>query len=122
MTSAKDVPLDLATIAALRALDDGGDALLARLIPVYLECTAALQVTIATAVAARDADALRAAAHRLKGSASGVGAREVAALSRELERIAKEMLWEEAPALLERLREAERLAGVALRELVPRAA
>ena len=119
MSSAKEPLIDPATLAALRALDDGGDALLARLIPVYLECAATLLATIATAVTTRDAKALQAAAHRLKGSAAGVGARDVMALSRELERAAKEMLWDEMPALLEHLREADRLANAALRELVP---
>jgi two-component system, sensor histidine kinase and response regulator len=97
--------------AALTRARLGGDAaLLRRLIRVFRADAPARLEEIRRAVAARDSEALRLAAHALKGAAAALGAEEAAAATRELERLARagdldaaRPAWHEVRAAMRRL-------------------
>ena len=78
--------VDASALAALRDLQGAGRPdLLAELIAVYLRDTPPRLAALHEAVARTDAEALRRAAHGLKGSSSQIGAVQVARLCAELE-------------------------------------
>jgi HPt (histidine-containing phosphotransfer) domain-containing protein len=64
-----------------------------RYLELYLTTAGALVERATAALAARDADGLRRAAHGLKGSSGNVGATEVASAASELERTATDADW-----------------------------
>jgi CheY-like chemotaxis protein/HPt (histidine-containing phosphotransfer) domain-containing protein len=97
--------LDPQAMADIRSLDpEGGDALVP-LVDLLLEQSRSLLGSMQAAVKARDAGALAAAAHTLKGASRGVGARLLGDLSAEMERRSREGSAEEA-ALLDKMRAA----------------
>lgn len=106
-------PLDLEMIAELRSIlrDDG----LRELVELYLEEAPRAQAALERALATSDLAALQTLAHRLKGAAAGVGARDVAAQAQRLERAAHEGRPPEDLAALE---DALDVAGAALRRLL----
>lgn len=61
-----------------------GQSAFERLVPVFLEEALMLVEQMRCAVAASDAEGLRLTAHKLKGSASVIGAAEVRALSQNI--------------------------------------
>jgi HPt (histidine-containing phosphotransfer) domain-containing protein len=69
------------------------------------------------AIAAGDADALRKAAHALKGSSANLGAQQVSAVSAELEKLGRSGTVQGAEALFARLESefARALAALASR-------
>jgi PAS domain S-box-containing protein len=87
-----DLPtLDRATVAALRdALQsDGEPDVIGQLIDLFQETTPPLLAHLREAVVAGDAEKLRHTAHELKGSSGNLGARRLAALAADLEKIGK---------------------------------
>jgi len=84
--------VDARTLAALRDLQgEGQPDLLAELSAVYLRDTPPRLAALHEAVARADAEALRRAAHGLKGSSSEAGAVQVARLCADLEEQARTM-------------------------------
>ncbi|HZS01884.1 MAG TPA: response regulator [Chloroflexota bacterium] len=78
--------LDAAAFASLGGSDSGDSATLRREVArLFLEDTPRRLAALQDALAAADPAALASTAHALKGEASLIGAREVAALARELE-------------------------------------
>jgi HPt (histidine-containing phosphotransfer) domain-containing protein len=99
--------VDASALAALRDLhgDDGPD-LLAGLLAVYLRDTPPCLAALHEAVARADAEALRRAAHSLKGSSSQIGAVQVARLCADLEEQASTTALRGAAETLRRLDDA----------------
>jgi HPt (histidine-containing phosphotransfer) domain-containing protein len=79
--------IDRAALATLLAMVGGDEAFLSDLIDVYFADTPQLLVTMRQALAAGDAAALRRSAHALKSNSANFGARQLAALCRELEEL-----------------------------------
>jgi PAS domain S-box-containing protein len=104
---APDEAVDASALAALRDLhgDDGPD-LLAGLLAVYLRDTPPCLAALHEAVARADAEALRRAAHSLKGSSSQIGAVQVARLCADLEEQASTTALRGAAETLRRLDDA----------------
>jgi CheY-like chemotaxis protein len=99
--------VDASTLAALRDLQgEGQPELLAELIAVYLRDTPPRLAALHEAVARADAEALRRAAHSLKGSSSQIGAVQMARLSADLEHQAGTTDLRGATETLRRLDEA----------------
>jgi HPt (histidine-containing phosphotransfer) domain-containing protein len=79
-------PLDRATLDALRDLQmPGRPSVLANVVRAYLDSSAELLDELRDAAEARDAEALRRAAHTLKSSSWNVGARALGDLCERLE-------------------------------------
>jgi HPt (histidine-containing phosphotransfer) domain-containing protein len=87
----------------LRQRLGGDDALMADVIKVFLEDLPARLAEIRDAVNGRNPDALRAAAHALKGSAGNLSAGGVFEAARVLERIGTESRMDAAEAAWRRL-------------------
>lgn len=105
-----DVPVTTPSavdMAALFALEDaqveGEPDIVVELIDLYLEDARDKLVAIREAVARRDETSLRRAAHSLRGSSASLGARRVAALCGELERIDCNGLFQRVESLRIRL-------------------
>jgi CheY-like chemotaxis protein len=81
----------------------GADRFVAKLIAQYLVEATSRMAAVKGAVDRRDAPALRLATHSLKGVSGTVGARKLAALSEELETLARSATFEGTPALVARL-------------------
>ena len=106
-------PLDRSVLSQLRELGAESDTdLVSELVTLFGVETPPLLAAIRAAVAASDGDALRRAAHTLKGTSSSLGAHGLAALSAELERLGRNGHTAQAPALLAQLEhEYERVTG-----------
>jgi signal transduction histidine kinase/CheY-like chemotaxis protein len=79
-------PIDQSVLDIIRDMEDEDDPhMLAEIIGLYLGKASELLQALQTAVANKDAEALRIAAHTLKSSSANVGARMLADLCRELE-------------------------------------
>ena len=99
--------VDASTLAALRDLQgEGPPDILAELIAVYLRDTPPRLAALHEAVAHADAEALRRAAHSLKGSSSQIGAVQVARLCADLEEQASRTDLRDVAETLRRLDEA----------------
>jgi HPt (histidine-containing phosphotransfer) domain-containing protein len=89
LAGAEDAPpeaVDLGVLAGLEGLQDEGEpSLVVELIDLYLEEAPRQLASMFEAEASADADALRRAAHSLKGSSASLGAFGAAALCGELE-------------------------------------
>ena len=86
-----DPPLDRAVLAALAALGrPGATDLAAKVAGLYLLDAPASLAALGAAIAGGDARGVREAAHRLKSGSGNVGARPLAALLKELERLGRE--------------------------------
>lgn len=114
-----DVPLlDQATIGRLRAvqIDAGGGDLVSELAQLFIAEGATRLDQLSSALQASDANALKAHAHSLKGSASTLGALRLSSACKELERSAQEGAF---GAAAERFAEIQRLydeTSLALRD------
>jgi signal transduction histidine kinase/DNA-binding response OmpR family regulator len=87
---APDEAVDARALAALRDLQgEGQPDILAELLAVYLRDTPPRLAALHEAVACADAEALRRAAHSLKGSSSQIGAVQIARLCANLEEQAR---------------------------------
>jgi signal transduction histidine kinase/CheY-like chemotaxis protein/HPt (histidine-containing phosphotransfer) domain-containing protein len=83
---APDEPINPRALHAIRHLPGpNGASLVAKVIRAYLADTPARLAQIRAALEARDAEALRKAAHGMKSSSANVGAEHLAALCKELE-------------------------------------
>jgi two-component system sensor histidine kinase/response regulator len=82
---------------------DGDEALFTELARVFVDDCPRLLRTMNTAIAAHDAERLRAAAHELKGAASNFEATAVVDAARALEAVASQNAMTAAPAALQRL-------------------
>jgi HPt (histidine-containing phosphotransfer) domain-containing protein len=82
----KYCPIDPRALENLRDVLDGDPDLLNELIDLFLNDAPALMQTLHEAVERRDAESLTQTAHSLKGSASNLGARGMAAVCANLER------------------------------------
>ena len=98
--------LDAAVIASLRELGEGrdGSARMPDLVRLFADEARSSLEGIERAIASGDANAVRALAHALKGSAGVVGATRMNRLSVTLEKAAARGDLNEAPELLTRLR------------------
>ena len=83
MSDAPQDPLDRAVLAELRSiLSDEG---VAELIDLYRQEAPHMHAALDEAIASRETARVRSAAHRLKGAASGIGARAVEHAARRVE-------------------------------------
>jgi len=71
------------------------------LIDLFLEDAPERLLAMQTSLARQDSDALKVAAHSLKGSARNLGARPLASICAELEHIAANNEWASAEPLLQ---------------------
>ena len=81
--------IDRSVLDEIRALGGPGDDLLSEVIGVFLAEGPGQVRSVNEALASRDAAAIQRAAHRLKGSALGLGARRLAALVAAVELAAR---------------------------------
>ena len=97
--------LDPAVIAGLMELREPGQPdPVAELVELFLRDSRPRLEKMESAIAAQDAAAVASAAHSLKGSASNLGARGLAALSAELEKNGKAGAWNEMKQLLPQIK------------------
>jgi HPt (histidine-containing phosphotransfer) domain-containing protein len=82
----KYCPIDPRAIENLRDVLDGDPELLTELIDLFLGDAPMLMASLSAAVERQDIESLTQTAHSLKGSASNLGARGMAALCANLER------------------------------------
>jgi HPt (histidine-containing phosphotransfer) domain-containing protein len=109
---------DIIDVPALMDRLDGDRDLLRELVGLYLEGEQGLLDQIAAAVRVRDADALRRAAHTLKGSVANFSAASAQAAAEALEAAGRDGRLDEGPVLLDRLVAALDRTRVALRGLI----
>jgi signal transduction histidine kinase/CheY-like chemotaxis protein len=104
-TDDSDSPiLDPQTLGRIRALHrPGGPDLFSKVVGLYCSSSVVLTETIRAATAARDAEAVRQAAHALRSSSANVGAIAFAELCREIEMAAIEADLEHARTMVDRL-------------------
>lgn len=118
-TNARDERLDPAIIESLREMEDE-DFSLAELRETFAETALATIEELQSAVDKADGAAVRALAHRLKGSGGSMGARRVALICRELESHSDGKLDRSAAAMtLEQLRAELDAVLSALAEALP---
>ncbi|HVT42917.1 MAG TPA: response regulator [Thermoanaerobaculia bacterium] len=103
--TAEEPLLDERIWADLRKAEETEPGLLEELVGLFQQETPAILQMIEGAVAAGDADALKKAAHNLKGSTANLGIRRLSALSAELERDARAGSLGSAGGLASRIRE-----------------
>ncbi len=103
-------PFDPAAFAALREILGPGGSALREMIDQYISTAADLVAQVSAALGRREADAVRHAAHSLKGAAAQMGARHVAAAALRIEKAAAAGDIDGAGAFLPVLKAAERAA------------
>jgi CheY-like chemotaxis protein len=82
--------IDQSVLDIIRDMEDEDDPdMLAEIIGLYLDRAPELLQSLQAAIANKDAEALRVAAHTLKSSSANVGARVLADLCRELEELGR---------------------------------
>ena len=82
--------LDPKVLAEIRALNGPDDDVLAEVLRLFLADVPQQLSTLRAALGARDGEAIRQVAHRLKGTASGIGARQMAAVCGAVEAAARQ--------------------------------
>jgi two-component system sensor histidine kinase/response regulator len=121
--TAEESAINLATIDALRELDeDGGMDLVRQLVGSFLASADDHLERVVTAAAHGDAKTLGKAAHSLKSSAANLGAQALAGCYRELEKCARDGRIDDLRGLLEQTRREHQRALLQLRELLLEAA
>jgi len=111
--------IDPSAIDALRELNPEDDSFLRDLIQIYLDDAPKRIAEIEQSLADKDARRLTMAAHSLKGSSSNFGARELYAVSEQLERLGQQEALEGAPARLAALKEEFARVKTELTALLP---
>jgi HPt (histidine-containing phosphotransfer) domain-containing protein len=106
--------LDASRIEELLEMGDGAAVLVKRAVDNFVSRTPETLAELHAAVVACDAEALRAGAHKLKGSALNLGALRVAEVSLALEELGREGSPADGSPLLEDLEESLHDAAVAL--------
>lgn len=95
--SADDATLDFSVLATLRDLSEPGQPdPVVELIDLFMEDAPDRLRAMETSLAQRDQEALKIAAHSLKGSAKNLGAKPLARICAELEQQAMGADWENA--------------------------
>ena len=117
-SQATDAILDPTILAGLREVSDGSDDFLAELAQLFLDDSPKRLDTIEVAVARRDGEALRSAAHALKSSAGNLGARGLHAAAAALEMAGSAGDLDAAPEFMADLKREYGRAERALREIV----
>jgi HPt (histidine-containing phosphotransfer) domain-containing protein len=108
---------------ALRELQEPGEpSLLVEIVSIFLRDAPGRLAAIREAIQTANADALREAAHALKGSAATLGAQQVGELCSQLEQMGREGALEAAAGLLPELDAAWRRAERALASVMSEAA
>jgi len=111
--------INMATIQALRELDDGeGMELVSQLVSSFLKSADDNFARLTAAAAGGDAKALSQVAHSLKSSAANLGAEALATCYRELETCGRQGRIEDARALLGPTGQQQQRTLLALRELL----
>lgn len=110
--------LDAAVVAEIRALGGRDDDVLAEVLGLFRAQVPEQLLRLRSALDARDIDATRGVAHRLKGSALGIGARQMAAACGLVEQAARDGDIDRAAACATMLDDEFRLASVALERQV----
>jgi HPt (histidine-containing phosphotransfer) domain-containing protein len=97
--------IDSTVFDDFRGIGAGGGAndFVTKLIDQYLAESESRMTAVKDAVQRRDAPALRLATHSLKGTSSTVGANRLAAICEELEKLARNSIFDKTPALLTEL-------------------
>ena len=97
-------PIDQSVLDIIRDMEDEDDPdMLAEIIGLYLDKAPELLQTMQAAIAHKDAESLRVAAHTLKSSSANVGARVLSDLCRELEELGRNGSLDNAATKLSRL-------------------
>lgn len=92
--------------SSIGLLSTGGDSsLLKELVELFLEIAPPQLASLATAVAAGDAETVRQEAHSLKGSAGALGATAIRDLAAEIEVVSTQGPLESAVSLIESTRQ-----------------
>ena len=100
--SGDSATLDFSVLAGFRTLSEPGQPdPVVELIDLFLEDAPERLQAMQTSLARQDSDALKVAAHSLKGSARNLGARPLASICAELEHIAATNEWASAEPLLQ---------------------
>jgi HPt (histidine-containing phosphotransfer) domain-containing protein len=81
----------------------GANDFVTKLIDQYLAESQSRMAALKDAVERRDGSALRLATHALKGTSSTVGANRLAVMCEEMEKLARNSIFDKAPALLTKL-------------------
>ena len=92
------MPLELEQIAR-----DGGAELISELFAIFQDDSAARLQALCDAIADHNSDVIRGQAHSLKGSASQIGARPMAALCQQMEGLARAGTVHEQEVLFEEI-------------------
>jgi HPt (histidine-containing phosphotransfer) domain-containing protein len=112
--------IDRSVLEEIRALGGPDDDLVGEVIGVFLADGPGQIKSVDEALASRDAAAIQRAAHRLKGSALGVGAGQLATLVGAIELAARGGDVDRAAACAAGLGAAFDAVGAALESLIPR--
>ena len=115
-------PLDSAVLAELRSLSGPGEDLLADVVAVFREDAPRQIRDVQAALAAGDVTAVQRTAHRLKGTANGVGARAMGHVAAAIESAARAGDVGGAAAAAQGLEDAFHTARAALEREVDRRA
>jgi signal transduction histidine kinase/CheY-like chemotaxis protein/HPt (histidine-containing phosphotransfer) domain-containing protein len=113
--------IDPEAIANIRALEGDGEDFLAPLIDAYLLETTGLIAELAAAVAARDGEATRRLAHKIRGGSATMGARCLVELCLQVETACREGRLDDTPKMLAQIeREYGRVSRALLAERSPK--
>ena len=111
--------INQARLDEIRAIQrQGASSLLERIVRMFEEESAELLVRLAGAIEDRQAEEVRAAAHKFKGISGNVGAEDLGARCLELEQRGTAGRLEDAAAILEEIREEHDRASRELRSEV----
>jgi HPt (histidine-containing phosphotransfer) domain-containing protein len=107
--------IDLPTFETLR--ENMGADFLPELIQSYFDETPVLLAKLQQALAAKDCDSFRQAAHSIKSTSNSFGAMEFGALAKELEMMGREGRLEDAPKKVKSLVDGYEIVRQTLKEL-----
>ncbi len=115
---ASTVVLDRAALDGLRQLsEDGEPDVLQEMVAIFMRESETVSAALRRAIEKSDGQALREAAHNLKGSSNTLGARTLAAVCAELEKLGRDGETRRAAALLDEFEREYTRAREALNEL-----
>jgi HPt (histidine-containing phosphotransfer) domain-containing protein len=115
MGNGVDEVIDLATFRALQ--DSAGADFVSELVDAYLEEAPKMLGTLRASLAARDEDAFRRAAHSLKSNSMTFGATTLAAMARNLELTAHEVVGQGISGVLDAPTDEQQRVAAALQGL-----
>jgi signal transduction histidine kinase/DNA-binding response OmpR family regulator/HPt (histidine-containing phosphotransfer) domain-containing protein len=116
-------PIDQSALDVIRDMEDEDDPdMLAEIIGLFLDKAPELLQSLQAAVANKDAESLRVAAHTLKSSSANMGARVLADLCRELEELGRTGSLDNSATKLSRLFDEYQRVDLALSDEIKRRA